>query len=42
LERFLEWIIGALVVGPILGILMGGIIYIATFFLKNKKVVKHV
>lgn len=41
LERFLEWIIGALVLGPILGILMGGIIYIATFFLKKKKLVKH-
>jgi glycosyltransferase involved in cell wall biosynthesis len=37
LERFFEWIIGALVLGPILGILMGGIIYIATFFLKKKK-----
>jgi glycosyltransferase involved in cell wall biosynthesis len=41
LERFLEWIIGALVVGPILGILMGGIIYIVAFVLKNKKFVKH-
>jgi len=41
LERFFEWIIGALVLGPILGILMGGIIYIATFFLKKKKFVKH-
>jgi glycosyltransferase involved in cell wall biosynthesis len=37
LERFFEWIIGALVLGPMLGILMGGIIYIATFFLKKKK-----
>jgi glycosyltransferase involved in cell wall biosynthesis/uncharacterized protein (DUF2062 family) len=41
LERFFEWIIGALVLGPILGVLMGGIIYIATFFLKKKKLVKH-
>jgi glycosyltransferase involved in cell wall biosynthesis len=41
LERFLEWIIGALVLGPILGILMGGIIYIATFFLKKRKPLKH-
>ena len=38
LERFFEWIIGALVLGPILGILMGGVIYIATFFLKKEKV----
>ena len=41
LERFFEWIIGALVLGPVLGILMGGIIYIATFFLKKKKFLKH-
>ena len=41
LERFFEWIIGALVVGPILGILMGGIIYIATFLLKKKKFFEH-
>jgi glycosyltransferase involved in cell wall biosynthesis len=38
LERFFEWIIGALVLGPILGILMGGVIYTATFFLKKEKV----
>ena len=38
LERFFEWILGALVLGPILGILMGGVIYTATFFLKKEKV----
>ena len=41
LERFFEWIIGALIVGPILGILMGGVIYIATFLLKKKKFFEH-
>jgi glycosyltransferase involved in cell wall biosynthesis len=41
LERLFEWIIGALVLGPILGIAVGGIIYISTFFLKKKKLVEH-
>jgi len=42
LERFFEWIIGALILGPLLGIIAGGVIYLSTFFLKKGKSVKHV
>lgn len=37
LERILEWIIGAFVLGPLLGFISGGIIYSATYFLKKGK-----
>ncbi len=37
LERILEWIIGAFVLGPLMGLITGGIIYSATFFLKKEK-----
>ncbi|HEX2965643.1 MAG TPA: DUF2062 domain-containing protein [Syntrophorhabdaceae bacterium] len=40
LERILEWIIGALILGPVLGAIMGGIIYIITFFLKRERSIK--
>ena len=37
LERILEWIIGALVLGPLLGLVAAGIIYTTTFILKKGK-----
>jgi glycosyltransferase involved in cell wall biosynthesis len=37
LERILEWIIGALVLGPLMGIITAGIIYAATIFLKKRR-----
>ena len=42
LERIFEWIIGALVLGPLMGLFVGGIIYILTFILKKEKTVKNV
>lgn len=42
LERLFEWIIGALILGPLLGIIAGGVIYLSTFFLKKGKPAKHV
>jgi glycosyltransferase involved in cell wall biosynthesis len=41
LERFFEWIIGALVLGPLMGLFTGGIIYILTFILKKERAVKN-
>lgn len=37
LERILEWIIGALVLGPIMGLITTGIMYVATFYLKKAR-----
>lgn len=37
LERILEWIIGGLLLGPVMGLVVAGIIYAATFFLKKKE-----
>jgi glycosyltransferase involved in cell wall biosynthesis len=42
LERIFEWIIGALVLGPLMGLFVGGIIYVLTFALKKEKTVKNV
>ncbi|MBA4389726.1 MAG: DUF2062 domain-containing protein [Syntrophus sp. (in: bacteria)] len=41
LERIFEWIIGALVLGPLMGLFIGGIIYVLTFALKKKRAVKN-
>ena len=40
LERIFEWIIGAFILGPILGILVGGIVYVVTLLLKKEKLEK--
>jgi hypothetical protein len=37
LERILEWIIGALVLGPLMGLVAAGIIYTTTIILKKGK-----
>ncbi len=37
LERIFEWIIGSLVLGPLFGVLIGSLIYVATFSLKKEK-----
>jgi glycosyltransferase involved in cell wall biosynthesis len=37
LERILEWIIGALVLGPLMGLVAAGIIYATTIILKKGK-----
>jgi glycosyltransferase involved in cell wall biosynthesis len=42
LERIFEWIIGALVLGPLMGLFIGGIIYVITFTLKKESTVKNV
>ena len=42
LERIFEWIIGALVLGPFMGIFIGGIIYLLTFALKKERAIKNV
>ena len=36
LERIYEWIIGALILGPALGVLIGGIVYVTTLQLKKR------
>lgn len=41
LERIFEWIIGAFILGPILGILIGGIVYTVTLLLKKEKLEKN-
>jgi glycosyltransferase involved in cell wall biosynthesis len=40
LERIFEWIIGAFILGPILGILVGGIVYVIALLLKKEKLEK--
>jgi len=37
LERIFEWIIGSLVLGPLFGVFIGGLIYVVTFSLKKEK-----
>ncbi len=36
LERIYEWIIGAFILGPVLGVLIGGIVYVITQQLKKR------
>jgi hypothetical protein len=41
LERIFEWIIGAFILGPVLGVLLGGIVYVSTLLLKKEKLEKN-
>jgi uncharacterized protein (DUF2062 family) len=36
LERVFEWFLGSLILGPILGIFTGAVIYVAALFLKRR------
>jgi hypothetical protein len=35
LERFYEWVIGSLLLAPLMAVMMGGIIYMMAFCLKR-------
>jgi len=36
-DRLLEWLMGSLIVGPILAAMVGGIVYIAAVFIRNRR-----
>jgi uncharacterized protein (DUF2062 family) len=38
-DRLLEWLIGSLIVGPVLGAVVGGIVYVAAVLIRNKRTV---